>query len=82
MESLEAGLPGGINQEPRMSSSNSEKIVEDSQAPRRLTDPEGTVEANSIPDKIAADQYDKASKATKKTSAGLRFRKFKSPGAV
>lgn len=60
----------------------SETIAEAAAAPRRMKGDEGEVEAHSLPDQIAADQYLSSKSVAKKPFKALKSVRIISPGAV
>lgn len=51
--------------------------------PRKASGDSGSVEAHSLPDQIAADQYVQSNAAVANTSSrGIRFNKIVPPGSV
>jgi len=64
-----------------MSDSNVDKLVEDSQGPRRASDDNGSFEQHPIPDRIALDKY-ASTKAAAKKGIGLRHVRMVPPSAT
>lgn len=60
----------------------SETIAEAAAAPRRVKGDEGEVEAHSLPDQIAADQYLASKAVAAKPFKAMKLARIISPGAV
>jgi hypothetical protein len=58
-----------------------DQILDNALAPKRASGDAGSMEQHSIPDQIAADQYNAAKKAAKNRKLGIRYVKFVPPGA-
>lgn len=60
----------------------SESIAESAAAPRRMKGDEGEMEAHSLPDQIAADQYLSSKSVAKRPFRALKSVRIIGPGAV
>lgn len=58
------------------------KILENAQAPKRVRGDEAEVEAHSLPDQIAADQYLRQTNMAKNPFKAIKRIRMISPGAV
>lgn len=58
------------------------EIIDNAEGPKRMKGDEGEIEQHSLPDQIAADKYAKGITGVDTQTRGLRFNKFKPPGAA
>lgn len=60
----------------------SEQIEDAAGNPKKVQSDAGSAEAHPLPDLIAADRYLKSNDAQEQPHKGIRFHKWRPPGAV